>query len=700
VKKGRVLRYLVLLIVLSGVFAIFGSFIYVMGDIPAVENLKNLRNTPPSVVYGVNDQVMYLLVPENRIFVPYNRIPKYVRDAFLAAEDADFFKHGAVDFSGVLRAFWKNMMSGRVVQGGSTITQQVIKSMLLGPERSISRKVREAILAYKLERYLSKQEILNLYLNNVYLGHGVYGVEAASQVYFGRHVGEISRGEGALLAGIVQAPSRYTPKRHPGNARVRQEYVIAQMYEKGFVDAKTKAAMTKEKIHVREDNGVFAESYYKDYIIKYLEDKYGKGILSRSRLKIYAAVDPQFQKIAEESLRRGLDIYGQRKGDYVFLHNLSKAKWKDFAKSTERDLRVAQLKQGTAYRLLVTEKGREGYIVQVGREKGLLEMSSFPFVPGDVTQGLYAGKDGKHTNRFQPVRSVRAEGALVCMDVKSGLVYAMVGGRDPERSPFNRAVNAKIQSGSAFKPFIYVTALKRGYTPDSVLVDEPKAYPSGTGTWTPRNYDGKYDGTVSMRDAVAYSKNAATVRLLEEIGVGALKQTIQDLGIDADLPNNLSIALGTSNLTLLDLVKGFAAFGNGGFRVKPVFIRKVEDDRGTLLEQHGTERARVLSEDVAAKMNTLLKGPLEYGTAKGASRLGYPLAGKTGTTSNYNDALFVGYSPHIITGVWVGFDARGSLGRGESGARVCLPIWMSFMGSALRRYPPDDFVGGPEVPML
>ncbi len=315
-------------------------------------------------------------------------------------------------------------------------------------------------------------------------------------------------------------------------------------------------------------------------------------------------------------------------------------------------------------------------------------MDDHPFKPGDVVKGLCTGEDQKKKLLlFQPTRSLKVEGSLVSIDVNTGYVYALVGGRDFEKSPYNRATAAKVQAGSAFKPFIYVTALKKGYTPDSMLHDEAKAY----GGWTPRNYDGRYSGEISMRDAVAYSKNAATVRLLEEIGVSSVKETVKDLGIDADVPNNLSIALGSSNITLLELVKGFAAFANGGSRIKPIFVRRVIEMNGNVLEETVIQKERALPEDVAASMNILLKGPVQYGTAKGASALGYPIAGKTGTTSNYYDALFVGYSPHIATGVWVGFDARTSLGKGESGGRVCLPIWMNYMGSALRRFPPDDF---------
>lgn len=691
-KKKRRFFYLGFVFVLALVFLVAGYGLYIYKDIPSVKVLKHLENKPASVVYDRNGSVIYMLVPDNRIFVPYGKIPKYVKDAFLAAEDADFFKHGAIDFVGIVRALSKNIISGRVVQGGSTITQQVIKSLILGPERSMFRKFREAILAYRLETYLTKEEILNLYLNNLYMGHGVYGVEAASNVYFGKHVWEISRAEAALLAGLVQAPSRYTPKKHPGNARARQEYVIEQLRSKGFIDAAREKDMLQEKVSIRQDNGVFGEGYYKDYILRYIEDKYGKGILSRKRLKIHAAVDKELQRRAEESMKRGLDLYGERKGDYVYLYNLEKRKWNGFIQKTDKDLKLHKLVPGKTYQVLVINKNTSGYSVQIGKETGILPMDSFPYVPGDVTKAVYTRIDKEKGHQFTPVKSVKVEGALVAMDVKTGFVYAMVGGSDYDRSPYNRALYAKVQSGSAFKPFIYAAALRVGFDIDATLIDEPKTYSSGSGsTWTPRNYDGKYDGTVSMRDAVAYSKNAATVRLLEEVGFVPVKRTLEDLGIDIDLQNNLSIALGSSNMTLIDLVKGFSAFANGGHRIRPLFIKSIEDSDGHVLEANEVVSERGIPEDVAMKMNILLRGPTEYGTAKGASKLGYPVAGKTGTTTNYYDALFVGYSPHIATGVWVGFDDRTTLGKGESGGRVCLPIWMNFMASALRQFPPDDF---------
>ena len=687
--------YLIWLIILSFILLSAGFVVYILNDIPSVNVLKHLKNKPVSSVYDANDQLIYLFVPDNRIFVSYNKIPKHIRESFLAAEDAEFFKHGGVDPVSILRAFVKDIAYGKLAQGGSTITQQVIKSLVLGPEKSITRKVREAILSYRLENSLTKHEILNLYLNNIYMGHGVYGVEAASQIYFGKHVWEISRAEAALLAGIVQAPSRYTPKKHPGSARIRQEYVIDQLYEKDFINDKTRKGMLKEKIQIRENDGVFSDTYYKDFIFRYVEDKYGKGIISRKGLKIYAAVDSQFQRLGEDAVKRGLTLYEQRKGEYEIGYHLNRFKWDDFMSSEERDIQLTGLRSGKTYNVLISERVKEGYTIYAGKQQGMLKMDTFPFKPGDVVKSSYTGVDKKKNHLFQPVRTLKVEGALLCMDVQTGYVYAMVGGKDFDRSPYNRAVSAKIQSGSAFKPFIYATALKKGFEPDSIIIDEPKQYSSGFGkTWTPRNYDGVYAGKISIKDAIAYSKNAATVRLLEDVGISALKETVKELGINADLEDNLSIALGTSGLTLLDLVKGFSAFANGGSRVKPLFVRRIEDNQGNVLEENGIQKEMAIPEDIAAKMNMLLKGPTDYGTAKGvSSKLGYPVAGKTGTTSNYYDALFVGYSPHIATGVWVGFDARTSLGKGESGARVCLPVWMSFMGSALRRYAPDDFPG-------
>jgi penicillin-binding protein 1A len=590
--RRKILTYLIVLVVCSIALLSIGFYFYVMRDIPSVKVLKRLENKPVSSIYGINGELVYLIVPDNRIFVDYNKIPQYVKDAFLAAEDAEFFKHGAIDYLSVVRALFKNITSGRLVQGGSTITQQVIKSLMLGPEKSLLRKTREAILAYRLEASLTKKEILNLYLNNVYMGHGVYGVEAASQIYFGKHVWEITRAEAALLAGIVQAPSRYTPKRYPGGARVRQEYVIEQMAEKKFIDERRKKDMLAEKITIKETNGVFTDSYFKDYIVKNVEEKIGKGVLATQKLSVYTTIDPGLQGLAEESVKRGLGLYEQRKGAYSVATHIDRKKWDDYIRARERDLKQVGLKTGKTYNVLISEKLKDGYAVFAGKEKGLIKIDSFPYKPGDVVKASYEGTDMQKVHMFQPIKSVKVEGALISMDVQNGYIHAMVGGRDFDQSPYNRAVAAKVQSGSAFKPFIYLAAVKKGYSIDTMLVDEPKEYSIGMGkTWTPRNYDGKYVGQISMRDAVAHSKNAATVRLLEEVGVNAVKEVMADLGIDADLPHELAIALGTSNLTLLDLVKGYAVFANGGYRIKPMAVLRVVDKDGTVLDDEPADRS-------------------------------------------------------------------------------------------------------------
>jgi penicillin-binding protein 1A len=697
-RKRRVTFYLTCLVLASLVFLALGFYIFLVTEIPSVKALKDLTNKPVSTIYGMHDDVAYIIVPDNKVFVPNSKIPKYVREAFLAAEDADFYKHKGVDLRSIVRAMMANAVHGRVVQGGSTITQQVIKSLILGPEKSMLRKVREAILAYRLENYLTKQEILNVYLNNIYMGQGVYGIEAASQVYFGKHVWQITRAEAALLAGIVQAPARYTPKRHPGLARMRQLYVIDQLWKKGFVDEKKRDAMIRERPRIIKDDGVFADTYFKNAVVRYVEDKYGKGVFSRRAFKIYATVDPELQRVGEAAVTRGLQSYDERRGEYKASYHLDKGRWENFMAAEQRDIDLIPLTVGTVYNLLVSERMTEGYAVFAGRTRGLLKMADFPFQPGDVVKGVY--KTGKKKESFfLPVRMSEIEGALVCMDVKTGYVYAMVGGRDFEKSPYNRALVSKVQPGSAFKPFIYLAALQKGYDLNSTLQDEPKQYSAGIGrSWVPKNYDGTYTGTISLRDAIAYSKNAATVRLLEDVGVSAVRKVVDDLGIDEKIPNDLSIALGTANVTLIDLVKGFSAFANGGERVSPVLVRRVEDTRGKVLEEHGPRTARVIDGEIAYKMNVLLKGVTTYGTAKEASRLGYPVAGKTGTTNSFYDALFVGYSPYVCTGVWVGFDQRASLGKAESGGRVALPIWMNFMASALRRFPADDF--GSPAPLI
>ncbi len=691
--KRRIHFYLISLVILSLVLLALGFYVFIMTEIPSVKALKDVTNKPVSTIYGINDEVVYVVVPDNKIFVPQSKIPKYVREAFLAAEDAEFFRHKGVDVRSIVRAFVVNLIHGRFVQGGSTITQQVIKSLILGPEKSMLRKVREAILAYKLENYLTKQEILNVYLNNIYMGQGVYGVEAASQVYFGKHVWQITRAEAALLAGIVQAPERYRPKRHPGLARMRQVYVIDQLWKKGFVDEEKHDAMLKERVRIKEDDGIFADTYFKSAVFRYVEEKYGKGIFARKALRVYTTVEPSLQKAAEEAIRKGLRTYDERQGEYSVSYHLDKGRWDNFVSAEQRDITLTPPKTGNVYNLLVSERMDDGYAVLSGQEKGLLRMTDFPFKPGDVVRGTYRGTDKKKKESlFTPVKTSAIEGALLCVDVQSGYVYAMVGGRDFDKSPFNRALMAKVQPGSAFKPFIYLAALEKGYDLNSIVQDEPKEYSGGMGrSWVPRNYDNSYGGAITLRDAIAYSKNAATVRVLDDVGVGAVRKVLRDLGIDDEIPNDLSIALGTSSVTLLDLVKGYSAFANGGQRVRQITVRRIEEADGAVLEDNSPISARAMEADIAFKMNVLLKGVTTYGTAKEASRLGYPVAGKTGTTNSFYDALFVGYSPFLCTGVWVGFDQRTSLGKAESGGRVALPIWMNFMATALRKYPADDF---------
>jgi penicillin-binding protein 1A len=699
-RKRKIHHYLIGMVILSILFLVAGFYIFLVTEIPSVVALKDLTNKPVSTIYGINDEAVYAVVPDNKIFISQAKIPRYVRDAFLAAEDADFFKHSGVDLKSIVRAFIANAASGRFAQGGSTITQQVIKSLILGPEKSLLRKVREAILAYRLEKYLTKQEILNVYLNNIYMGQGVYGVEAASQVYFGKHAWQITGAEAALLAGIVQAPERYRPKRHPGLARMRQTYVIDQLWKKGFVDERKRDAMLQERVRIKEDDGLFADTYYKNAVFRYVEEKYGKGIFSRQPLKVYATIDPGLQRAAEASVKRGLEIYDERRGEYTVSYHLDKGKWDNFVAAEQRDINLNPLVPGKVYSLLVSERLSDGYSVLSGEQKGLLRMADFPFQPGDVVKGFFKGSDRKKGgNVFTPVKISAIEGALICMDVQSGFVYAMVGGRDFDKSPYNRALSAKVQPGSSFKPFIYMAALEKGYDLNSTLVDEPKTYRGSMGrSWVPKNYDGTYGGSISLRDAIAYSKNAATVRLLDDVGIPAVRKALRDLGMDDDIENDLSVALGTSTITLPELVKGYCAFANGGQRVKPLIIRRIVDARGQVLEENEPISQKAMDGEIAYKMNTLLKGVTSYGTAKEASRLGYPVAGKTGTTNSYYDALFVGYSPFLCTGVWVGFDQRTTLGKAESGGRVALPIWMNFMSTALKRYPPDDFAApGPEA---
>jgi penicillin-binding protein 1A len=584
------------------------AFTILPRSLPSVTALETFQPLAGTKVYDDNDEIITELHVERRIFVPLAHIPQTLRDAIIATEDRRFYSHFGVDPIGIARAVWQNYRRGRIVEGGSTITQQLTKVLFLTPDKSLERKIKEAVLALELERRYSKDRILEMYLNQVYFGNGAYGVEAAARTYFGKSVGELTVREAALLAGLPRAPSSYSPFEHGEVAKRRREVVLRRMVEYGVLqDAEAKRLARTDLGLIPPERRRTTGQYFLEYVQQTLEGKYGADMVFKGGLNVYTTLNPTMQLAAEQALRDGL-------------------------------------------------KALEGRTVK--------------------------GKTLDHP-----------EGAIVTIEPQTGYVRAMVGGYDFFRSEFNRAVQARRQPGSAFKPFVYMAALEAGFTPASRVEDAPVSYAVGPNgqSWKPDNYDRKYRGQTTLQQAVEESVNIVTVKVQERVGLGKTIQVARRFGISSPLHMNLSLALGTSDLTLLELTSAYGALANQGEWLAPVTVRYITDAQGKLLEEHVAEPREAVSPETAYVMTHMLRGVVERGTGIAAKVLGRPIAAKTGTTNDYSNAWFVGFTPRLATGVWVGYDRPRSLGKDETGSRVAVPIWVSYMSKVLGDSPREDF---------
>jgi len=584
-------------------------------SLPSVTALESIQPTQGSKLYDENDELLTEFQVERRIFVPLARIPKALQDAVVAVEDARFYSHFGVDPLGIARAIYQNFRHGRIVEGGSTLTQQLAKVLFLTQDKSLDRKLKEAVLALELERRYSKARILEMYLNQVYFGHGAYGVEAAARTYFGKSVSALTRPEAALLAGLPRAPTQYSPFNHPEAARRRRAHVLNRMREVGAITPpQLRQALAADLGLIPPEQRRTTSQYFVEYVRALLAETYGEDLVFKGGLNVYTTLSPPMQLLAEQALREGVKTIETR--------------------------RVAGV---------VTGRG--------------------PSV-GD-----------------------RPDGAILTIEPQTGYIKAMVGGSDFFRSAFNRAVQAKRQPGSAFKPFVYLAALEAGLTPATRIDDSPVSYPVGRNgkPWTPDNYDRKFRGPITLQQGIEESVNVVTVKLQERIGVRRTIELARRLGIQSPLHEDLTLALGSSDLSLLELTSAYGALANQGVWVPPTPIRYITDAQGKLLEENIPQGVEAISSELAYLITHMLRGVVERGTGSGARVLGRPLAAKTGSTNDFSNAWFIGYTPSLVTGVWVGYDRPRSLGKDETGARVAVPIWVSYMGKVLANAPREDF---------
>ena len=716
---GRLVKwslFMAFMLMLMGATALVGIYFYLSDDLPKITSLADYHPSIITTVYSDDNRKIAEFYKERRIVVPLSKIPLQLQQAFIAAEDARFYKHQGIDFFSIIRAFIKNIEAGAIVQGGSTITQQVTKSFLLTPERSYERKIKEAILAYRIDKAFTKEEVLYLYLNQIYLGHGAYGVEAAAENYFGKSVSELNLAECAILAGLPQAPSRYSPFRFPERAKQRQIYVLNRMLAEGFINNNevTEAIDVKMDIKPRRNWYIEEVPIYTEHIRRYVEKKYGKDALYTQGLKIYAAVNIEMQKAARKEIEKGLRDLDLRRGYRGPETHLAPEEIEGFNDERQALLLETPLTDGaTTKGVVIDVNDKSGTAtVRMGDARGTLSIEDLGWARkpnpdlafyqarvkkvsqvlkiGDVIQVRVIKKQESADQWNLSLEQVPdAQSALVCIEAETGLVKVMVGGRDFMESQFNRAIQSRRQPGSAFKPIIYAAALDKGFTAATEIIDAPIVFEDEVNdfTWKPKNYGKKFYGPTLLREALTKSRNVVTIKILQKIGIDYCIDYARKLGIESELARDLSIALGSSGVSLLELVNAYAVFANQGYLVEPAFITKIEDRFGNILEEMNPSRERVIDKSTAYIMTSLLESVVKEGTGKRVKALKRPVAGKTGTTNDLQDAWFVGYTPRFISGVWVGFDNGLTLGKGETGSRTASPIWLGFMDAILKDKP-------------
>lgn len=720
-RKGRrgmgakIVRWLLaafIFTVISGVIGVVGVYFYLSKNLPKIATLKDYRPPVITTVFSDDNRKIAEFFKERRIVIPLSQMSPMLKNAFIAAEDARFYNHKGIDVLSIIRAFFKNIEAGAIVQGGSTITQQVAKSFFLTPQKSYVRKIKEAILAYRIDRKFTKEEILFLYLNQIYLGHGAYGVEAASENYFGKSAQGLNLAECAILAGLPQAPSRYSPFRYPQRAKQRQIYVLNRMVGEGYITNLQTTEAINRVLDIKPRRNLYIEEVpvYTEHIRRYIAKTYGNDILYEGGLKIYAAVNVEMQKIAREEIENGLNALDKRQGYRGPIEHLPPEAIESFSKALQDELDMSPLEDGRIANGVVIEVNDKNNTVTVrmGKALGVIRIDDMRWARKPNLEVAYYEARVNHPGEVLKVGDViqvrvkqkifntdrwwlaleqtpKVQAALLCIESETGYVKVMLGGRDFRESQFNRAVQSRRQPGSAFKPIIYASALDKGYTPATTIIDSPIVYQdiNHDFTWKPKNYKEKFYGPTLFRDALAKSRNVVTIKILKDVGIDYAIDYARKLGITSNLNRDLSIALGSSGVSLLELVRAYSVFNNLGYLVNPVFITKILDRDGNVIEEAELVREKVIEESTAYIMTSLLEGVVKHGTGRRVLALKRPVAGKTGTTNNLHDAWFAGYSPRYTTGTWVGFDDENSLGKGETGSRAASPIWLGFMQKIL-----------------
>jgi len=698
--KGLILALVSVIALMLG--GIFGAYLAIRENLPDVSELEQMRPKIISAVYSDDGQVAKEFAAERRIQVQYEKIPAVLKQAIIATEDPRFFAHKGIDYRGILRAIredvFRVVLGKKRLHGGSTITQQLARSLFLYPQQTIRRKLKEMFVAVDIERRFTKEKIFELYCNQFYLGHGAWGVEAASQLYFGKSVSDLNLAEAALIAGIFRGPAVYSPYNNPKVTLNRRNHVLNRMAEEGFISREQAEEIKKQPLNVLPLRRQTTEigSYFFEEIRKYVEKKYGDEALYRGGLKIYSTLNLNYQRYAEEALTRGLKAQDKKNGWRKDKRNLIAEGKTNLETYWLESWDSSEPVPGKAEEAIVLEVSKTEAKVKIKNFVGQMtnkgiEWTKSKFLdslikPGDVILVEIQSVDGNQKRlKVNLDQEPILEGSFIALDPATGQIKAMVGGYSFKRSQFNRATQALRQTGSAIKPILYTAALEKGFTPASIIIDEPTNFVdkwSGE-PWSPKNYDGEYHGAVTLRTGLEESRNMVTAKLLDYISPQVGVEYCRKFGLTSTIYPYLSLSLGAFEVTLQELVSAFSVFPNKGVRARPYFIIRIEDKDGNVLEENTPSTEEVISPQTAYMMTYLLQGVIQRGTAAAAASLNWPLGGKTGTTNDFTDAWFIGFSPSLCAGTWVGYDAKITMGNRQSGAVVALPIWKDFFARVI-----------------
>ena len=728
---SRLIKKILILLITVGL-GLFVSIIVILwtysNKLPDYKFLKNYKPPVSSKLYSGGGELVSDFSSEKRIFVPYNTIPKKVIHAFLSAEDKNFFSHPGVDARGIIRAVFRNISNiiyEKRLEGASTITQQVAKNFLLSNEVSLNRKIKEAILAFRIERALSKERILELYLNQIYLGQGAYGIASASLEYFDKPISKLDYAEASLLAALPKAPSKYNPFKNIDLAKRRRDLVIKNLYDNSYIGYKKYKKLLNTKITLKKRKKIYLEDarYYVEDVRKFIVEKYGFDRVYKQGFNIKTPINLDIQTIATQSLRDGLIQYDKRKGWRGPLLN------KKDTNNWNNDLKKYHLEKSIGWNLAIIKK-KNKFFVEIETDQkiaGKIEYQDVSWTKKELDK-LFKVGDIVYVNKikdniFSLKQLPKANGGIVVMDPFTGRVIAMSGGFSFKRSEFNRATQATRQPGSAFKPFIYALALENNFTPSTLILDAPIVLDQGEDLkkWKPENYGKKFYGPSTLRTGLEKSRNLMTVRIAQELGIKKITTFSKQLKIYENPEELMSISLGSAETTLLKLTTAYCSFINGGKLIEPIFVDRIQDSEGNTIynsEKRVCKKCneisflgeeipkitdnfpQIFSAETAYQVTSMLEGAIQRGTGRKLKDLNLDLAGKTGTTDENNDAWFVGFTSNLVVGVYVGFDEPKSLGRYETGSKTALPIFKAFIKNAVKKKDARPFKVAKNIKMM